>query len=201
MEDMFEIQRRLEEEKEFYKMKQAHDLTVEMSNEAAKYAKLASLAERDEIDTVKRVLRGRWLYLTYPVEKANKWVRKIKNGEKIDKRKKSDEKSAYDYMTSRISEMFNIDIQIDDFSFFGFDSSAISVYFTIKGDKSSQKYELVIPETEKLNKDNIDYCSYGKLRLSYQRPNSTSCWDYICSSYTTDELKAKFEEFRNSKGE
>ena len=145
MEDMFEIQRRLEEEKEFYKMKQAHDLTVEMSNEAAKYAKLASLAERDEIDTVKRVLRGRWLYLTYPVEKANKWVRKIKNGEKIDKRKKSDERSAYDYMTSRISEMFNIDIQIDDFSFFGFDSSAISVYFTIKGDKSSQKVDLVIP--------------------------------------------------------
>ena len=197
MEDFLEYQKKLEDEKALFNIEQAHNLTVEMRNEANKYAKLAELAFNNELDVLKNTLRGKWVFLTYPVLSANKWLHMLSSGEKIDGRKKYEEKEQYEYLTRRISELLDEEIEILEITFFGYDCSAYNVIFKLKNDSFERKFELVIPETERLNKDNLDYCNYGKLRISCQlRP---SCWDCIYSSYNVEELKNKFKEWLTPK--
>ena len=197
MEDFFEYQKKLEDEKTLFNIEQAHKLTVEMNLEAEKYAKLAELAFKNELDVVKDSLRGKWLFLTYPVEGASKWMHMLSSGEKIDGRKKYEEKEHYESLVHRISELLDEEIELLEINFYGYERSAYDVVFKLKNDPFERKFELVIPETERLNKDNLDYCNYGKLRISYQdRP---SCWDYICSSYNEEDLKNKFKEWLTPK--
>lgn len=73
MKDFLEYQKKLEEEKVLFNIEQAHKFTVEMQLEAKKYAKLAELAFNNELDVIKDSLREKWLFLSYPVEGANKW--------------------------------------------------------------------------------------------------------------------------------
>lgn len=197
MEDFLEYQKKLEDEKMLFNIEQAHNLTVEMKNEANKYAKLAELAFNNELDVLKNSLRGRWLSLSYPVQGASKWLNMLSSGEKIDGRKKYEEKELYENLVHRISELLDEDVEILEINFYGYERSAYDVVFKLKNDFFERKFELVIPETERLNKDNLDYCNYGKLRISYQpRP---SCWDYICSSYNKEDLKNKFKEWLTPK--
>lgn len=197
MEDFLEYQKKLEDEKALFNIEQAHNLTVEMQHEANKYAKLAELAFNNELDVLKNSLRGKWLFLTYPVLGASKWLHMLSSDEKIDGRKKYEEKEQYEYLTRRISELLDEEIEILEITFFGYECSAYNVVFKLKNDSFERKFELVIPETERLNKDNLDYCNYGKLRISCQlRP---SCWDCIYSSYNVKELKNKFKEWLTPK--
>lgn len=197
MEDFVEYQKKLEDEKALFNIEQAHNLTVEMQHEADKYAKLAELAFNNELDVLKNSLRGKWLFLTYPVVGASKWLHMLSSDEKIDGRKKYEEKEQYEYLTRRISELLDEEIELLEITFFGYDCSGYNVVFKLKNDSFERKFELVIPETERLNKDNLDYFNYGKLRISCQlRP---SCWDYIYSSYNVEELKNKFKEWLTPK--
>lgn len=197
MEDFLDYQNKMEEEKKFLNIEQAHNLTIEMQTEAAKYAKLAELAFKNELDTLKDALRGRWMYLTYPVVSASKWLGMLASGEKIDGRKKYEEKEQYEFLTSQINELLDEDVEITEICFYGYGHDAYDVIFKLKNDSFGRKFELVIPETERLNKDNLDYCNYGKLRISYQdRP---SCWDYVCASYNKEDLKNKFKEWLTPK--
>ena len=197
MEDFLEYQKKLEDERTLFNIEQAHKLTVEMQIEAEKYAKLAELAFKNELDVVKDSLRGKWMFLTYPVEGASKWMHMLSSGEKSDGRTKYEEKEHYESLVHRISELLDEDIELLEINFYGYERSAYDVVFKLKNDSFERKFELVIPETERLNKDNLDYCNYGKLRISYQaRP---SCWDYICSSYNEEDLKNKFKEWLTPK--
>lgn len=197
MEDFLDYQNKMEEEKKFLNIEQAHNLTIEMQTEAAKYAKLAELAFKNELDVVKDSLRGKWLFLTYPVEGASKWMHMLSSGEKIDGRKKYEEKEHYESLVHRISELLDEEIELLEINFYGYERSAYDIVFKLKNDSFERKFELVVPETEHLNKDNLDYCNYGKLRISYQaRP---SCWDYVCSSYNKEDLKNKFKEWLTPK--
>lgn len=197
MEDFLEYKKKLEEEKVLFNIEQAHRLTVEMQLEAEKYAKLADLAFNNELDVIKDSLRGKWLFLSYPVEGANKWLHLLSSGEKIDGRKRYEEKEHYESLIHRISELLDEEIELLEINFYGYERSAYDVVFKLKNDSFERKFELVIPETDRLNKNNLDYCDYGKLRISYQaRP---SCWDYVCSSYNKEDLKNKFKEWLTPK--
>lgn len=167
MEDFLEYQKKLEDENALFNIERAHNLTVEMRNEANKYDKLAELAFNNELDVLKNTLRGKWLFLTYPVSGASKWLHMLSSDEKIDGRKKYEEKEQYEYLTRRISELLDEEIELLEITFYGHDCSAYDVVFKLKNYPFERKFELVIPETERLNKDNLDYCNYGKLRISY----------------------------------
>jgi hypothetical protein len=193
MESIFDIQQKLEDEKNMYQIEQAHKLTLDMKAESEKYLKLAALAEQDEILTLKKALKCRYLRLLYPVKGANAWLRKLERNEKIDHRKKYEEKDKFDYLTNQINELFDVDATIENFSFYGYEESAVDIYFTIK-ESFPKKYELMIPDTEKLNISNLNYCAYGRLRLSYE--SSPHCYYPICESYSFEELKNKFKEWR-----
>lgn len=198
MEDFFEYQEKLEDEKTLFNIEQAHKLTVEMRLEVEKYAKLAELALKNELDVIKDSLRGKWLFLTYPVKGASKWMHMLSSGEKIDGRKKYEEKEHYEFLVHRINELLDEEIELLEINFYGYDCSAYDVVFKLKNDPFERKFELVIPETERLNKNNLDYCDYGKLRISYQK--IPSCWDYVCSSYNEEDLKNKFKDWLTPKG-
>ena len=197
MEDFFEYQKKLEDEKVLFNIDQAHKLTVEMQLEADKYAKLAELTFNNELNVIKDSLRGRWMFLTYPVEGASKWMHMLSSGEKIDGRKKYEEKDRYEYLVHKISELLGEEIELLEINFYGYERSAYDVVFKLKNDLFDRKFELMIPETERLNKNNLDYCNYGKLRVSYQ--SHPSCWDYICASYDKEDLKNKFKEWLTPK--
>lgn len=192
-EEWIEYRQKAEDQQKLLEIETASKLSEDMAKEAAKYAKLANLALLDKIKTMKDVLRGRWLHLTYPVKSAQKWL--SMKDQKLDRRKNYDEKNLFDCLTRHIEELLDLKIEITDISVLGYDEVAFFIRFTLKGDPFDREYELSVPETEKLNKDNLDELCEGKLRLSVKSSTNSCCWNYICASYDTEELKSKFKEF------
>lgn len=197
MEDLFEYRQKYEEQQKLLEIETAHELTKEMNREADKYAKLASLAFSDEIYTIKNVLRGRYLHLTYAAKDAQKWL--SMQSEKFDGRKKCEEKDQFDYLTSQIEDLLGVEIKLTGISVFGYDESAYYVRFNVKNDFSEREFELTIPETEKLSKNNINELDYGKLKILFRMSSESCSWNFVCTSYDKDELKAKFKEFLTPK--
>lgn len=192
-EEWIEYRQKAEDQQKLLEIETASKLSEDMAKEAAKYAKLAELALLDKIKTMKDVLRGRWLHLTYPVKSAQKWL--SMKDQKLDRRKNYDEKNLFDCLTRHIEELLDLKIEITDISVLGYDEVAFFIRFTLKGDPFDREYELSVPETEKLNKDNLDELCEGKLKLSVKSSTNFCCWNYICASYDTEELKSKFKEF------
>lgn len=192
-EEWIEHRQKAEDQQKLLEIETASKLSEDMAKEAAKYAKLAELALSDKIKTMKDVLRGRWLHLTYPVKSAQKWL--SMKDQKLDRRKNYDEKNLFDCLTRHIEELLDLKIEITDISVLGYDEVAFFIRFTLKEDPFGREYELSVPETEKLNKDNLDELCEGKLRLSVKSSTNSCCWNYVCASYDTEELKSKFKEF------
>ncbi len=192
-EEWFEYRQRIEDQQKLLEIETANKLSEDMAKEAAKYAKLAQLALKDKISVMKNALRGRWLYLTYPVKGAQKWL--SMKDQKLDGRKKYDEKDSFEYLTKQIEELLDLKIEITDISILGYDEAAFFIKFTITGDPFCREYELSVPETEKLNKDNLTELCEGKLKLTVRSSANSCCWNYICASYDKEELKNKFKEW------
>ena len=197
MEDWAEYRQKVEDQQKLFEIETANKLSEDMAKEAAKYAKLAQLALNDKIAVMKNNLRGRWLHLTYPVKSAQKWL-SMKDQE-LDKRKKYDEKDSFEYLTHKIEDLLDLKIEITDISVLGYDEAAYFIRFTLKEGFSSSEYELSVPETEKLNKNNLDELCEGKLKLMVRSDTNSCCWNYICASYDKEELKNKFKEFLTPK--
>lgn len=172
----------------YYEIENAHSLTVDMQKEAAKYEKLASLALQNEIDTIKNVLRGKYLYLTYPIRPAYDWINKL-----VHEGKECNEKASFEYLQHKINDMLDVEIDISSISFLNYSNDAYYIRFSLRGDPFGRQFELSIPETENVRKDNLMELDYGKLQLRYQV--SECCWDIITSSYDEEELKNKFKEW------
>lgn len=193
MEEWFEYKQKIEDQQKLLEIEAANKLSEDMAKEAAKYAKLAALALNDKISVMKNVLRGRWLYLTYSVKGAQKWL--SMRDQKLDGRKKYDEKDSFEFLTHQIEELLDLKIEITEISILGYDESAFFIKFTLKDDPFNREYELSVPDTEKLNKDNLDELCEGKLRINVRSSENSCCWNYICASYDKEELKNKFKEF------
>ena len=195
MENFMEYQERMEDERKLFEIDQAHKLTLEMQDEVAKYTTLASLALRNEIQTMKNSLRGRWLHLTYTAEGAQKWLSMLEKGEKPDGRKKCEERDQYEFLTNQIEALLDVKVTIKDISFLNYSNDAYYIVFNTESDSFDRDFEIVIPDTEKLRADNLLELDYGKIRINVRNEANSSCWDSICSSYHKEELKNKFKEF------
>lgn len=193
MEEWFEYKQKIEDQQKLLEIEAANKLSEDMAKEAAKYAKLAALALNDKISVMKNVLRGRWIYLTYSVKGAQKWL--SMRDQKLDGRKKYDEKDSFEFLTRQIEELLDLKIEITEISILGYDESAFFIKFTLKEDPFNREYELSVPDTEKLNKNNLDELCEGKLRINVRSSENSCCWNYICASYDKEELKNKFKEF------
>ena len=196
-EEWFEYRQKIEDQQKLLEIETANKLSEDMAKEAAKYAKLAQLALKDKISTIKNVLRGRWLYLTYQIKGAQKWL--FMKDQKLDGRKKYDEKESFEYLTHQIEELLDLKIEITDISVLGYDEAAFYVKFKVSEDPFGREYELDIPETEKLSKNNLDELCEGKLRINVRSSENSCVWNYIWASYDKEELKNKFKVFLTPK--
>jgi len=196
-EEWFEYRQRIEDQQKLLEIETANKLSEDMAKEAAKYAKLAELALKDKISTIKNVLRGRWLYLTYAVKPSQEWL--SMKDQKLDGRKKYEEKDSFEYLTHQIEELLDLKIEITDISVLGYDEAAFYVKFKVSEEPFGREYELAIPETEKLSKNNLDELCEGKLRINVRSSENSCVWNYIWASYDKEELKNKFKEFLTPK--
>lgn len=196
-EEWFEYRQRIEDQQKLLEIEAANKLSEDMAKEAAKYAKLAKLALRDKISVMKNVLRGRWLYLTYAVKPSQKWL--SMKDQKLDGRKKYEEKDSFEYLTHQIEELLGLKIEITDISVLGYDEAAFYVKFKTPEDHFGREFELAIPETERLNENNLDELCDGKLRINVRASENSCVWNYIWASYDKEELKNKFKEWLTPK--
>ena len=169
----------------------AHKLAADMQQEAAKYTKLAELAANDEIRVLRDSLRGRWTYLLYLTAGASKWLSMSKENLTDN----CEEKEHFDNLTDRISEALGTEIKITGVSFLGPNNAAVYIIFNLKNDLFNREFELIIPDTEKLHKNNLPELDYGKVKLCVRDKVNPSIWNLIGSSYILSELQAKFKNF------
>lgn len=191
MTDYFEYKQQMEDFQKLAEIDTAHKLVADLQQEAAKYTKLAELAANDEIRVLRDSLRGRWTYLLYLTTGASKWL-------SISKENLTDsceEKEHFDNLTDRISEALGAEIEITGVSFLGFDNAAAYITFNLKNDLFSREFELTVPDTEKLHKNNLLELNYGKAKLCVRDKVNPSIWNSIGSSYILSELQAKFKDF------
>lgn len=191
MTDYFEYKQQMEDLQKLAEIDTAHKLTVGMQQEAAKYTKLAELAANDEIRVLKDNLRGRWTYLLYLTTGASKWLSMSKE----NLTDSCEEKEHFDNLTDRISEALGTEIEITGVSFLGLNNAATYIKFNLKNDLFSREFELAVPDTEKLHKNNLLELDYGKVKLCIRDKVNPSIWNFICSSYILSELQAKFKDF------
>lgn len=191
MTDYFEYKQQMEDFQKLAEIDIAHKLTVDMQQEAAKYTKLAELAANDEIRVLRDSLRGRWTYLLYLTTGASKWLSMSKE----NLTDSCEEKEHFDNLTDRISEALGTEIEITGISFLGLNNAATYIKFNLKNDLFSREFELAVPDTEKLHKNNLLELDYGKVKLCIRDKVNPSIWNFICSSYILSELQAKFKDF------
>lgn len=191
MTDYFEYKQQMEDFQKLAEIDTAHKLVADLQQEAAKYTKLAELAANDEIRVLRDSLRGRWTYLLYLTTGASKWLSMSKE----NLTDSCEEKEHFDNLTDRISEALGAEIEITGVSFLGFDNAAAYITFNLKNDLFSREFELTVPDTEKLHKNNLLELDYGKVKLCVRDKVNPSIWNLICSSYILSELQAKFKDF------
>ena len=190
MTDYFEYKQQMEDLQKLAEIDTAHKLAADMQQEAAKYAKLAELAANDEIRVLRDNLRGRWTYLLYLTTGASKWLSMPKE----NLTNSCEEKEHFDSLVHRISETLGIEIEITEISFLGPNNAAAYIAFNLKNDLFNREFELAIPDTEKLHKDNLLELDYGKVKLCVRDKVNPSIWNSIGSSYILSELQAKFKD-------
>lgn len=191
MTDYFEYKQQMEDLQKLAEIDTAHKLVADMQQEAAKYTKLAELAANDEIRVLRDSLRGRWVYLLYLTAGASKWLSMSKE----NLTDSCEEKKHFDNLVDRISEALGTEIEITRISFLGPNNAAAYIAFNLKNDLFNREFELAIPDTEKLHKNNLLELDYGKVKLCIRDKVNPSIWNLICSSYILSELQAKFKDF------
>jgi hypothetical protein len=75
----------------------------------------------------------------------------------------------------------------------GYETYGYSIY----GKLLDKNVEVFIPNPKKLMIDNLKYAYYGKYAFGYE--GKESCWNIICSSYNTEDIKKSIEEFKKCK--
>lgn len=131
-------------------LNKSHELSLTTAYEAEKWAKLADLAYADEVETVKKSVT--YTVLTSVIPKAQEWLNKVES-QKIDRRRKYDEKEAYDFLLITLKHQLfgEHPIEIVDILSYGYDNSAWWIEFTCNG----IKFNLAIPVIEHLDVRNF----------------------------------------------
>lgn len=169
----------------------ANQLVQDMQREVAKYTKLLELAQQDQVNVIRNEIS--WHQYIYLCPKAQKWLSKIES-EKIDKRKRYEEKDYFELLKKDIENDFiGKPIEITKIISFGWTSSAYEIYFKC----DDKDFMIEIPDTSQMNIKNFDSMHEGKICIFLSYDHVNEC---IASSYDTEELKASFQEHLNRSG-
>lgn len=177
-----------------FEINKAKRLVDDMSTEVEKYTQLLELAKQNYVDTIKANIRyEKW---TLSFDEVGKWLCMLKT-EKIDKRKKYNEKLCYDFINSELRDLLEDDsIEVVSVSSGGWESYYYSYEFKTNKD-SEHKYYLSIPNAKSLNVENISNAYDGMLAL-FKVEGFTH--NMIESSYDESDIKKAYKDLWN-KGE
>lgn len=174
-----------------FEINKAKRLVDDMSTEVEKYTQLLELAKQNYVDTIKRNID--YTTLIFPYNKVATWLSMVKNNT-IDKRKKYDEKSHYDFINSELRDLLEDDsVEVVSVSSGGWESYYYSYEFKTNKD-SEHKYYLSIPNTNVLTVDNFHNAYEGKLAL-YKIDGS--CHNMIECSYDRADIKNAYKDLWN----
>lgn len=126
------------------------------------------------------------------ISKAKKWLEMINDKKnKIDKRKKYEEKDVYEMFLKDLKKLLGYDIEITHITQYGYEGYAYGVYF----DCMNHKFELKIPNMDMVDiKHYRDYGDYVFKLVLYNcdKPNVAESFG---ATYFESELKDIFEKW------
>lgn len=125
-------------------------------------------------------------YMDY--KKAQKWLSMKDN---CDKRKKYEEKDAYNTIISRLSSVFfnHKEIEIKEILSCGYETYGVSYRVDFNG----IIFDIQIPIINNLTTKNMEYTNDGKIHVTYQK--STHFYEFICNDYNEEIIAKKIKEF------
>lgn len=167
-------------ETNFRNIESAKSLFMEMEKEEEKYKKLRQLAFADYVETVKKEIR--FDQFTFLLSQAEKWW--DMKGTKYDKRKKYNEKEAYDMLIEKIKDdLIPADFEVTSLADWG----SLAMRFKLNT-MPDREFELHIPIARYITPENFyENCS-GQIRLNVCF-NDGCCWNFLVSSYKPSEIK------------
>ena len=118
----------------------------------------------------------------------------LRNAHQQQKNKKKSERSAYELIKEHFLEQFFDDTLVDDVKLkeimqTGLDAYAYSFIFDLYG----FTFEIKIPASGNINKQNLSYCHYGQFAIGYQK--NTSTWVTFKTSYDAKDITNALKEF------
>ena len=150
------------------------------------------LLELDAFNTLKKEVY--YFDFSYSfVKKAEKWISMLKDKEnKIDKRKKYEEKDVYDCLTHTLEKYLDRqDIEITEIVYEGYSNYATNIHFICKG----YNLYLKVPIIPNISLKEYQYYGQDAFKLTlYYKP--TECiHEAIDSTYRESELKDILNKF------
>ena len=182
---MIQLPEQYKNYQKFIDIETAKQLHEEMKNNVEKYQKLSELTFNDYVQTVKANINY-WEYLTC-IKGAIEWLSKLDNGEKIDRRRRYEEKDCFDFFQDNLCKLLDRKIKIKEIRTCGYEGYCYSILFDYEG----QEYCIEIPDTKQISPKNITYAHFGKITL-YRCENSI--YTEIEGTYTPEKLKDAFDE-------
>lgn len=126
------------------------------------------------------------------INKAMKWLNMLEDKKnKIDKRKKYEEKDIYEMFLKDLQKLLGYDIEITHITQYGYEGYAYGIYFSYM----NHKFELKVP-----NMDTVDikhYQDYGDyvFKLALYNCDKPNVAESFGATYFESELKDIFEKW------
>lgn len=171
-----------------YKIERINTMIKEKKSEIERLKYIINLYERERINIIKEEISYYWYSHSY-IDKIRKWLEISKT--KYDKRKKYEEKEAYDFISDIISSkiFLNKPIEIIDTLCGGYENYTDIIIFTCE----DMQFRLEIPNFNSMTIRNFQYANEGKLVITVKE---SSCgYLVIASSYDEDEVAEQLKKF------
>ena len=149
------------------------------------------LLEKERVDLCHRQRSDIILSLS---DAANTWLRN--STDPLCSTDYTTEKSAYDFILDRISELTGKHVtELIELACGGLDNYNLQVTFQVRGD-SAFDYRLILPNFDNINRDNIDAAYDGRYVLHRCERSESKCrvWKEVWSSYNLEDVKSAFTE-------
>lgn len=153
---------------------EAMNLMKSEQAEIDKHTRLYQLTKEDLAYQIRHNIN--YIWFDYFLEDAKKW---IDMRDKCDKRKKYTEKLGYDYLVSKLKEIFDVEnIDILELITEGYDRFDTWCIFTTDTDYI---YYLIVPTIKNVSEKNMEDVAYGQIRFGYY--SNSSCMRTLAASY------------------
>ena len=182
---MIQLPTEYKEYQKFADIEESKRLYEEMKSNVSKYQKLEQLTFNDYVSVIKANINY-WEYLTC-IQGARDWLMKLEKGEKIDRRKRYEEKDCFDFFQHNLCKLLDRKINVKEIRTCGYEGYCYSILFDYEG----REYCIEIPDTKQISPKNIEYAHFGKMVLYKCFDN---VYNEIKSSYIPEELKKGFGE-------